>query len=158
MMEKFSTRRVVKMINAGVLTPKARAKASSDGSYLPLAQFPEFSDAIDRQLARRAATGKNEDMQSLYKQVDKAERSRVQWRWVRNKFRGLVGVAGLLIWLAAIGALGLVLFIFGGQVVNVAGNMVRDLLSDDVIDKSDGLDINAPESERAGRNIPQDED
>ena len=64
----------------------------------------------------------------------------------------------MLIWLAAIGALGLVLFMFGGQVVNVAGNMVRDLLSDDVIDKSDGLDINAPERERAGRNIPQDED
>lgn len=158
MMEKFSTRRVVKMINAGVLTPKSRAKASSDGSYLPLAQFPEFSDAIDRQLARRAATGKNEDMQSLYKQVDKAERSRVQWRWVRNRFRGLVGVAGLLIWLAAIGALGLVLFMYGGQVVNNAGDMVRDLLSDDVVDKSDGLDINAPESERAGRNIPKAED
>ncbi len=113
MMEKFSSRRVVKMINAGMLTPKSRAKASSDGSYLPLAQFPEFVDAIDRQLARRAATGRNEDMQNLYKQVERDEKSRLRWRWVKNKFRDLVGGIGLIVWLITIVVVVAVLYFVG---------------------------------------------
>ena len=45
--EKLSTGRVLKMIKAGLLTAKARAKASADGAYLPLVQYPEFKDAIE---------------------------------------------------------------------------------------------------------------
>lgn len=147
MMEKFSSRRVVKMINAGLLTPKARAKASSDGSYLPLAQFPEFVDAIDRQLARRAATGKNEDMQSLYKQVERAEKSRLRWRWLKNKLRGLVGGVGLIVWIATILIVGGVLFFAGGTMFGWAGSMFQELIQENVDDQRNGLDINQDESE-----------
>jgi len=140
MMEKFSTRHVVKMINAGILTPKARAKASSDGSYLPLAQFSEFSDVIDQQLARRAATGKNEDMQSLYKQVDRDERSRQRWRWVKNKFRGLVGAFGLIVWICAILAFGAVVFFFGGQLLSYLGSEFTEKIQEGAQDDTNALE------------------
>ncbi len=158
MMEKFSSRRVVKMINAGILTPKARAKASSDGSYLPLAQFPEFSDAIDRQLARRAATGKNEDMQSLYKQVDKAEKSRLRWRWIRNKLRGLVGGIGLIVWIIVI----LIVMGVGYLTVDTAwkyvGNYFQELIQTGADDQEDGLDINRDDSPSDSRQNPGDDE
>jgi len=152
MMEKFSTRRVVKMINAGILTPKARAKASSDGSYLPLAQFAEFVDAIDQQLARRAATGKNEDMQSLYKQVERDEKSRVRWRWIKNKLRGLVGGVGLILWLLTILVVGAVLYFVASVAWEQGGHYIKDFMEQSVESDGDGLDINAPESDRENRN------
>ena len=158
MMEKLSTRRVVKMINAGILTPRARAKATSDSSYLPLAQFPEFVDAIDRQLARRAATGRNQDRQSLYRQVEQEEKSRQRWRWVRNKLRGFVGAIGLLIWIAAIGALGIVVFMFGGTVVNWVGTKFQEMVLEGAADERDGLDINAAEGERIRRSSAEKDD
>jgi serine/threonine protein kinase len=139
MMEKFSSRRVVKMINAGMLTPKARAKASSDGSYLPLAQFPEFVDAIDRQLARKAATGKNEDMQSLYKQVDRDERSRLRWRWLQNRIRGLVGGVGLIVWIIAISILGVVLFWGVETVWDWLGETFNEMMQEGASDQKDPL-------------------
>lgn len=149
MMEKFSSRRVVKMINAGLLTPKARAKASSDGTYLPLAQFPEFVDAIDRQLARRAATGKNEDMQSLYKQVEKAEKSRLRWRWIRNKLRGLVGGVGLIAWIILILLVGGILLFTFSNAWNWVGNSFEEWIQTGADDQEDGLDINAPDQPEA---------
>ncbi len=146
MMDRYSSRRVVKMINAGVLTPKSRAKASSDGSYLPLAQFPEFVDVIGRQLARKAATGKNEDMQNLYKQVDRAERTRLRWRWVSNNLHGLVGGLGLIIWIVAISLLGVVLFWGGGTVFDWLGETYNELSQESVADQKNSLDINSDES------------
>ncbi|MCH2209981.1 MAG: serine/threonine protein kinase [Fuerstiella sp.] len=145
MMEKFSSRRVVKMINAGMLTPKARAKASSDGSYLPLAGFPEFADAIERQLARKAATGKNEDMQSLYKQVDRAERSRLRWRWGRDRLRGLVSGVGLLIWLIAVSILFGVVYLLVSTTWDNIGTNFQEWVESKSDDGIDGLDIDSPE-------------
>lgn len=157
MMEKFSTRRVVKMINAGILTPKARAKASSDGSYLPLAQFSEFSDAIDQQLARRAATGKNEDMQSLYKQVDRDERSRQRWRWLRNKLRGFVGGVGLVLWILTILVVGGVIYFTGSIAFEIGGEYVEDFMENSADSKTDGLDIKKAESDFEHRGAESDE-
>jgi serine/threonine protein kinase len=139
MMEKFSSRRVVKMINAGILTPKARAKASSDGSYLPLAQFPEFADAIDRQLARRAATGRNEDMQSLYKQVEHDEKSRLRWRWIRNNLRGLVNSVGLIVWIIAILVFAAFLIFAGDILFEIAGNGFKTWIQDGATDQTEAF-------------------
>lgn len=139
MMEKFSSRRVVKMINAGILTPKSRAKASSDGSYLPLVQFPEFADAIDRQLARRAATGRNEDMQSLYRQVEHDEKSRLRWRWIRNKFRGIVNSIGLIVWIITILVFAAVLIFAGNILFHLAGSGYENLIQEGATDQTDAL-------------------
>jgi len=158
MMEKFSTRRVIKMINAGVLTPKSRAKASSDGSYLPLAQFAEFTDAIDQQLARRAATGKNEDMESLYKQVDRAEKSRLRWRWLKNKMRGLVGGIGLIIWIVTILVVGGVLYFAGNVAFESIGGYYNEFIGSAGDDGNDGLDIKSDTEQKRQRESGAEDD
>lgn len=127
--EKLSTGRVLKMINAGIITAKARAKASADGAYMPLAQFPEFTEAIEKSLSRHTAQVQKEDMKSLYKQVEKDEKKRVRWRWLKNKFRGLMGGVGLIIWLAVIAGLTVVVFMFGRGVFEYLGEKVRELMN-----------------------------
>lgn len=126
--EKLSTGRILKMISAGAITAKARAKASADGSYVALAQFPEFTEAIETQLSRTTAKMKNEDMKSLYKQVEKEEKSRNFWRGLKNKGRGVVGMLSLLAWLIIIAVLLAVLFKYGGEVVAYFGEYVKQMM------------------------------
>lgn len=118
--EKHSSGRVLKMIAAGTLTPRSRAKASADGTYLPLAQFPEFSAAIENQLSHRAVAVRKEDMSSLYAKVAKAEASRHRWRGVKNVFRGVVGWTSLILWIGGIVVVGYLIFRFGDQYVRKA--------------------------------------
>lgn len=127
--EKLSTGKVLKLINSGTITAKARAKASADGSYLPLAKFPEFTDAIERSLTRQTVRIQKEDMKSLYKQVERDEKKRVRWRWFTNKLRAMVGAVGLMIWLAIIGAVVAIALIFGQQIWNYVGSAVEDLMN-----------------------------
>lgn len=128
--EKLSTGRILKMISAGAITAKAKGKASAQGSYVALAQFPEFTDAIEQQLSRKTAKLKAEDMKSLYKQVEKDEKSRHKWRWLKDKGRGVVGMASLLLWLAVVGVLIFVLIKFGGELFEFLGEKVQDMIGD----------------------------
>ncbi|MFO0425456.1 MAG: serine/threonine-protein kinase [Planctomyces sp.] len=113
--EKHTTGRVLKMIASGILTAKSRAKASADGAYLPLAQFPEFSEAIENQLAKRTAAIRKEDMGSLYVKVARAEKNRYRWRAVKDLGRGLVGWTSLILWLGGVGLVGWLVIILGGE-------------------------------------------
>lgn len=127
--EKLSTGRVLKMLNAGMLTAKARAKTSSSGSYLPLSQFPEFTEAVERSLTRQTTQIRKEDMKSLYQQVEKDEKKRLRWRWIKNKFRGMVGAAGLVVWIAVIlGVVGLGYLFFKESFVGL-GEKVKEMMN-----------------------------
>lgn len=127
--EKLSTGRILKMINAGAITAKARAKASADGGYMPLAQFPEFTDAIEKQLSKKTAHFKKEDMKSLYKQVERDQKRHNRWRWVTNKFRGFVGMISLVIWLAVIGVVIWLAATFGKELFIYLGQKVTDMMN-----------------------------
>lgn len=127
--EKLSTGRVLKMINAGIITAKARAKASADGGYLPLSQFPEFTDAIEKQLSKKTAQFKKEDMKNLYKQVERDQKRHNRWRWVTNKFRGFVGMISLVIWLAVIGVAVWLAATFGKELFIYLGQKVTDMMN-----------------------------
>lgn len=129
--EKLSTGRILKMINAGMLTAKARAKASADGGYVPLAQFPEFTDAIEKQLSRKTQTVRKEDMKSLYKQVERDEKRRTRWRWFKNRSRDAAGFVMLGIWLAVVGVLIWILAEYGSVAFKYVGQKVQDMISED---------------------------
>ncbi len=101
--EKHSTGRLLKMLASGKITAKARAKVSADGTYYPLAQFPEFAKAVEESLARKTVAIRKEDMQSLYKNVDKAQKMFYLKRKIKDMGRNAVSMIGLLIMLAAIG-------------------------------------------------------
>lgn len=111
--EKHSTGRILKMLASGQLTAKARAKASADGSYYPLAQFPEFAKAVEDSLAKRTAAIRKEDMKSLYTKVEKEQKMFYLKRKVKDFFRNIMGMASLLILLAAMAVVGWLVWQYG---------------------------------------------
>ncbi len=119
--EKQSTDRVLKMIASGVITAKARGKANAEGAYLPLAQYPEFTKAIENQLAQKAANVRKEDMGNLYAKVAHAEKNRHFWRSLKNFGRGIVGWTSLMLWLAGIGVVVLLVVQFGSAKIREIG-------------------------------------
>ncbi|MEO2014584.1 MAG: protein kinase [Fuerstiella sp.] len=127
--DKLSTGRVLKMLQAGILTAKARAKVSADGSYLPLAKFPEFTEAVERQLSRQSTDVRREDLKSLYRQVERDQKKLTRWRWITRKFRGLVGGLSLVIWLALVGGLIWLGITYGQAVFKYLGQTVTDKIN-----------------------------
>ena len=113
--EKHSTGRILKMLAAGQLTAKARTKASADGSYYPLAQFPEFVKAVEDTLARKGAAIRKEDMQSLYKKVDKEQRLFHLKRKLKDLFRNLIGFSSLILLLAGMAVVGWLIWQYGRE-------------------------------------------
>lgn len=101
--EKHSTGRLLKMLASAKITAKARAKVSADGTYYPLAQFPEFAEAVEDSLARKTVAIRKADMQSMYKNVDKAQKIFYLKRKMKDMGRNLISIFGLLLLLAAIG-------------------------------------------------------
>jgi len=102
--EKHSTGRILKMLAAGQLSAKARTKASPDGSYFPLAQFPEFTKAVEDSLVRLTAGIRKEDMGNLYRKVEKEQKSFQFRRKMKDLFRNTFGIIKLVLLLAAMGA------------------------------------------------------
>lgn len=128
--EKLSTSRILKMVRTGLITAKGKAKMSAEATYLPLSQFSEFTEAIEDSLSRHSNQARKQDMKSLYKQVEKDQKSRSRWRWIRNKFRALVGTVGLLIWLAVVAAVVGIGLYFSQSIWDWVGSSVQDLMGD----------------------------
>ena len=118
------------MVKAGILTAKAKAKASADGSYLPLAQYPEFTEAVEEQLVKQTASARQRDMKSLYQQVEKDQSRLKRWRWITSKIRGAVGFGSLVIFLSIVGVLVWVLFTYGVEVFNWLGSKTMELMNE----------------------------
>jgi len=114
--EKHSTGRILKMLASGQLTAKARAKASADGSYFPLAQFPEFASAVEDSLARKTVAIRKEDMQSLYKKVDREQKTFYLRRKLKDLWRGIIGISSLLLLLAGMAVVVWALFQYGQNI------------------------------------------
>ncbi len=103
LVEKHSTGRILKMLATGVLNAKTKAKASADGSYYPLAQFPEFTTAVEDSLAKKTAAVRKEDMNSLYKKVEKEQKTFYLKRRIKDLFRNAFGVIKLVLLVAVLG-------------------------------------------------------
>lgn len=122
--EKHSTGRILKMLAAGQLTAKTRAKVSADGTYYPLAQFPEFAKAVEDSLARRTAAVRKEDMQKLYKSVDRDQRTFYLKRKIKDFFRNIVGIASLIVLLGVLSLAGFLVYQYGSQMPAKLAEMV----------------------------------
>jgi len=124
MVEKHTTGRVLKMLAAGTITAKARAKASADGTYYPLAQFPEFAKAVEDSVARRTAAIRKEDMKSLYSRVDRDQKRFYLKRKVKDVFRNLVGAASLILLLIAIAVIAILAWQYGQSLPGKVAEMI----------------------------------
>ena len=103
-LKKMSTPQILHGIKAGLLNPLAKAKTSTKDEFIPLAQFPEFSSALEKSVVKKKAEARAHSMADTYAKIDRQERRRVRWRWLRNRVRGFFGYVGLVIYLAVIAA------------------------------------------------------
>jgi hypothetical protein len=117
--EKHSTGRILKMLAGGQINAKARAKASADGAYYPLAQFPEFTKAVEDTIARKTVAIRKEDMQSLYKKVDREQKTFHLKRKLKDVTRNIVGMSSLIVLLAILGLVGWGVITFGKRIPNL---------------------------------------
>lgn len=124
LVEKHSTGRILKMLAAGQLTARARVKASADGTYYPLAQFPEFAKAVEDSLARRTAAIRKEDMKNLYSRVDRDQKRFYLKRRIKDYFRNMVGVVSLMVLLAVLGVLGWLAMEYGKSLPEKAAQLI----------------------------------
>ena len=127
--EKHTTGRIVKMLKAGTLTAKAKAKASAGGAYLPVAKFPEFAEIVEDQLSQHTASLRKKDMSKLYQQVERDQRRLIRWRWLTRRFRGFVGMISLIIWLVIVIGLLWLLFTYGLEVFRYLGDRVTEMMN-----------------------------
>ena len=109
-LSKWTTDQVFRAIKSGSIDPSCKAKDAPDADFQPLAQYPEFMSALESQVVKKKAEFKANSMVAIYKQIDRADRRKRRWRWLKNLTEGTLGYAGLLIWLATIAGVIWILF------------------------------------------------
>jgi hypothetical protein len=83
-------------------TPTGRAL---NGPCRALGSYKEFEAVMKKQRVEAKARTKSEQFRDFYQQIDRDERRRRRWRWIRNLFSTLGGWVRLLIWLALLAGL-----------------------------------------------------
>jgi tRNA A-37 threonylcarbamoyl transferase component Bud32 len=121
---KMSTSQILKEIAGQMLDIKAQAKPSKAGNFLPLAQFAEFQNPMEKRLVKERANQRTQDMHQLYDRVDKDQSRRKRWRWFRSLFENTMGGVGLVLWLAFVAAIGYGLYL----VIPIAYEFVNKLI------------------------------
>ena len=125
--KEMTTRQVQQGILAEVFDVKAQAqKKDQGGGFLPLAAHPEFQDLVKKRLAKSQEEIRGESMKDMYAKIDKADRRRKRWRWVKNLTENVLGGFSLIIYLIVVAIL-LVGVVMG---VKYAYNRLGDELDD----------------------------
>ena len=102
---KMTTTQIRTGLKGNVLDVKAQARrASAQGEFLPLSQFPEFEALMKRRLVKAQADARAGHMKDVYQKLDKEERTRKRWRWLKNLTEGALGWFGFVIYLAVVAA------------------------------------------------------
>ncbi|MBA4032954.1 MAG: serine/threonine protein kinase [Planctomyces sp.] len=99
---KMTAAAIFKGVKAGIIDQRAKVKKPGGSSAIPIAQLPEFEDAIRGLVIRQEAEKKGRDMKSLYAQIDKQERWRKFTRKIKAALSGALGWVSLLIWLGLV--------------------------------------------------------
>ena len=123
---KMSTAQVLQNIRKGVVDAKSRAKINPDHEWTPIAQFDDFTAAIEKSIVKKRAKDKQHSMVDLYKQVDKAEKNRHRWRLLRNIKDALIGYTTLIIYLVVIAAIGAILFLYSQDLMAWGGTKLKE--------------------------------
>ncbi|MFK7817432.1 MAG: serine/threonine protein kinase [Planctomycetaceae bacterium] len=143
---KMSTAQVLTGIRKGVVDAKSRMKLDPDADWQPVAQFSEFTAAIEKSLVKQRASEKKNSMADLYKQVDKAERNRHRWRFLRNIKEGAVGYASLIVYLVVIAAVLALAYLYSKELMAWGAQKLESLGLGDGVERSapeePGLDTN----------------
>lgn len=102
---EMTTRQLQQGIRASAFDVKARArKKDAGGGFLPLAAYPEFQDLVKKRLVIEENSVRKESMKDMYARIDKEQRSRKRWRWLKNTSENVLGGFGLIVYLIVVAA------------------------------------------------------
>lgn len=127
--KKMGTLRVLKLLKAGKLTSKARAKVSATGYYLPLSEFAEFSDAVEKSAKRDPADIRHDDLKSVYKKARQEQKQKGNWDSVSDRVHAVVGNGVAVACLLAVGILLVLGFAYGRVLFDYLGQVVTELMN-----------------------------
>ena len=92
------------MVKAELLDLRATAKRGEKGEFLPLAQYSEFQDFMKKRIAKQSAQSRGVNMKEMYAKIEKEQKRRKIFRWIRDKVEGALGGVGFILYLAVIAA------------------------------------------------------
>lgn len=126
--KEMTTRQIQQGILAEVFDVKAQAqKKGQGGGFLPLAAYNEFQALMKKRLAKTTDTVKADHMKDMYAKLDKEDRRRKRWRWLKNLTESTLGFVWLIIYLCIVIA---VIFGIWWGVVNIIYPMLGDSLDE----------------------------
>jgi len=103
--KEMTTRQVQQGIRASIFDVKANAqKKDAGGGFLPLAAYPEFQDLVKKRLVKEETSVRKDSMKDMYAKIDKEQRSRKRWRWLKNTSENVLGGFGLIVYLIIVAA------------------------------------------------------
>lgn len=101
---KMQAAQIQQMIKAELLDLKATAKHGEKGQFAPLAQYDEFQDFMKKRIAKQSAQARGVNMKEMYAKIEKEQKRRKVFRWIREKVEGALGGVGFILYLAVIAA------------------------------------------------------
>jgi serine/threonine-protein kinase len=107
---KMTAQEIIGQIRNKAFDAETQLSKARKGGYRSLGTYAEFQHLIKATLTKEKAERKAEKFKAFYQQIDKQEKSRQRWRWLHNKFLGIGGFIGFLLWLAVIVAIGVGLY------------------------------------------------
>ena len=101
---KMQAAQIQQMVKAELLDLRAKAKRSEKGEFLPLAQYDEFQHFMKKRIAKQSAQARGVNMKEMYAKIEKEQKRRKIFRWIRDKVEGTLGGIGFILYLAVIAA------------------------------------------------------
>lgn len=88
---KMQASQIQQMVKAELLDLRATAKRGEKGEFLPLAQYDEFQDFMKKRIAKQSAQARGVNMKEMYAKIEKEQKRRKIFRWIRDKVEGTLG-------------------------------------------------------------------
>lgn len=97
---RMTTEQVQRGLKGGLFDQRTtRVKRSEAEEFMPLAQFAEFEAAANALASRGVAERKVKSLREDFAKFEKQDRWRRRLKPVKNFFKGLGGLAGLILWI-----------------------------------------------------------
>ena len=103
--KEMTTRQVQQGVLSSALGPKSQAQNKElGGGFLPLAAFAEFEELVNKSLAKATESARADSMKDMYAKIDKEDRRRRRWRWLKNLTENVLGGFGFIVYLIIVAA------------------------------------------------------
>ncbi len=103
---KMTSAQVKQAIRSGIVDLRARASLTSNGEFLPLAQYAEFEAAMKGLAVKTKADHRSHSLAAEFQKLDRQHGRRKYWRMLHNFIQSTMGAFSLIIYLAVLAGIG----------------------------------------------------